>query len=235
MMSRYLVTDQYGPYKGLWTKCTGSSPRSRAKKPCHVSSEYKYGLLTSISCSGTDQGSRCASALKSMELRGATGAFIGFSSRSSRWRRRDFRSGCALLGRYVDQKWRGIGSGPRIANDGDEHAVQVARASPPTPFPLFDRLFLNRVVLVEADESLDVVAGGDAFLGAEAGKITARLELGKSALGEVKADEQVEKRVEGDLVAHIGELGCADDRTVVAVAAAHDINQRDLRQLRRLL
>jgi hypothetical protein len=43
------------------------------------------------------------------------------------------------------------------------------------PFSLFDRLFLDGVVLVEADESFDVVAGGDAFLGAEAGKITARL------------------------------------------------------------
>src|SRR4029077_20505289 len=87
MMSRYLVTDQYGPYKGLSTKCTGSSPRSRAKKPGHVSSEYRYGLLTSISSSGTDQGSRCASALKSIELRGATDAFIDFSSRCSRRRR----------------------------------------------------------------------------------------------------------------------------------------------------
>jgi len=28
----------------------------------------------------------------------------------------------------------------------------------------------------------------------------------------VKADEQVEKRVESDLVAHIAELGCAGDR-----------------------
>ena len=45
------------------------------------------------------------------------------------------------------------------------------------PFSLFDRLFLDGVVLVEADESFDVVAGGDAFLGAEAGKVTARLEL----------------------------------------------------------
>jgi hypothetical protein len=41
MMSRYLVTDQYAPYKGLSTKCTGSSDRSRVKKPCHVSSEYR--------------------------------------------------------------------------------------------------------------------------------------------------------------------------------------------------
>src|SRR6202023_3158829 len=104
--------------------------------------------------------------------------------------------------------------------------------SPLAPFSLFYRLFLDRVVLVEADQSLDVVAGGDAFLRTEAGKITARLELGQGALGEVKADEEVEKRVEADLVAHIGELGCAGDRTVVAVAAAHDINQRALRQLR---
>src|SRR5271166_1115987 len=66
------------------------------------------------------------------------------------------------------------------------------------PFSLFDRLFLDRVILVEADEGLDVVAGGDAFLGTEAGKIAARLELGQGALGEVKADQQVEKRVEGD-------------------------------------
>src|SRR6266536_393702 len=90
MMSRYRVTDQYGPYKGLSTKCTGSSSRSRAKKPGHVSSEYKYGLLTSISSSGTDQGSRCASFLKSIVFRVATGAFIEFSSRSSRRRRPDF-------------------------------------------------------------------------------------------------------------------------------------------------
>src|ERR1700730_1671160 len=61
--------------------------------------------------------------------------------------------------------------------------------SPLAPFSLFYRLFLDRVVLVEADQSLDVVAGGDAFLRTEAGKITARLELGQGALGEVKADE----------------------------------------------
>jgi hypothetical protein len=60
MMSRYRVTDQNGPYIGLWTKCTGSSRCSRAKKPRHVSSEYRYGLLTSISSSGTEAGSRCA-------------------------------------------------------------------------------------------------------------------------------------------------------------------------------
>src|SRR6516225_2491228 len=80
MMSRYRVTDQYGPYSGLSQKCTGSSRRRRAKKPCQVSSEYRYGLLTSISSSGTDQGSRCASALKSIPLRtGATISFIGLS------------------------------------------------------------------------------------------------------------------------------------------------------------
>src|SRR6516225_7499479 len=85
MMSRYRVTDQYGPYSGLSQKCTGSSRRSRAKKPCQVSSEYKYGLLTSISSSGTDHGSRYASALKSIPLRtGATISFIGFSCRYSR-------------------------------------------------------------------------------------------------------------------------------------------------------
>jgi hypothetical protein len=33
------------------------------------------------------------------------------------------------------------------------------------PFSLFDGLFFDGVVLVEADESFDVVAGGDAFLG----------------------------------------------------------------------
>src|ERR1700726_2873488 len=103
MMSRYLVTDQYGPYKGLSTKCTGSSSRSRAKKPCHVSSEYKYGLLTSISCSGTDWGSRCASALKSTELRSATGAFMEFPL-AVQGTAEIFGSGCALLSRYVDQK-----------------------------------------------------------------------------------------------------------------------------------
>src|SRR5271170_5591582 len=81
MMSRYRVTDQYGPYSGLSQKCTGSSRRSRAKKPCQVSSEYRYGLLTSISSSGVDQGSRFASALKSMALIGATTSFIGRSCR----------------------------------------------------------------------------------------------------------------------------------------------------------
>src|SRR5437016_274342 len=57
------------------------------------------------------------------------------------------------------------------------------------PFPFFDRLFLDRVEFIEADEGLDVVARGDAVLRAEAGKVSGRPQLLQSTLIEVKADQ----------------------------------------------
>src|SRR6266446_1111248 len=99
---------------------------------------------------------------------------------------------------------------------------------PFTPFLFFDGLFLDRVERVEADERLDVVPGGDAFRGAEASKIAGRFQLLERFLVEVKADQQLQQSVERHLVTHIGELGRSRDRTVVAVAAADDIDQRDL-------
>src|ERR1700730_8265740 len=140
MMSRYRVTAQYRPYSGLSQKCTGSSRRSGAKKPCQMSSEYKYGLLTSISSSGTDQGSRYASALKSIPFHtGATTSFIGFSCRSS----------CAAMPTVIERDVRPMkiafefptcqrrrGAAPKSANrvtialeEGEDLAVHSAGSS----------------------------------------------------------------------------------------------------------
>src|SRR4029077_18157787 len=112
------VTDQEGPYRGLSQKCTGSSPRSRAKKPCQMSSEYKYGLLTSISSSGTDQGERSASALKSIPFHtGATTSFIGFSCRSS----------CAGMPTVIERDVRPMKIAPEFPT------CQRWRGAPPDP------------------------------------------------------------------------------------------------------
>ena len=99
---------------------------------------------------------------------------------------------------------------------------------PLAPFLVFDGLFFDRVELVETDQSLDVVPRRDAFFVAEAGKVPGGLQLFERALIEMKTDEQLQLRIERNFVTHVGVLGRGCHRPVVAVAAADDIDERDL-------
>src|SRR5260370_3043663 len=115
------------------------------------------------------------------------------------------------------------------------HPRLFGRILPIAPLLVFNRLLFDLIELVEADQRLDFVPGGDAVLLAEAAVFAVLLQLHQCPLRVMEADQQGQQGVDASLVAHLGQLLPARGRTVVTVAEAADIDQRNLRGLRRLL
>src|SRR5688572_1796499 len=127
---------------------------------------------------------------------------------------------------------------PRTTRLGMYLRMEGNVAASPGPFKallLFDRLRLDGVELVQADQGLDLLAGVDALLLGEAGVAAGAPDFAIGELGEMEARQQVGHGVDRRLVADVGELVGRRQRAAVAVAAADDVDQRDARLLRRLL
>jgi gluconolactonase len=101
-----------------------------------------------------------------------------------------------------------------------------------SPLLVLDGCLLDFVEFLEPDEFFDLLPGIDVVLIGHAGVVPSALNFLQRLLGEMEAHQEISDRVDAGLVAHIGELRRARQRTIVAIAAAHHIDQRNVGLLR---